>query len=245
MYINNFLVSFVFALLRNLVIQKDALFSYQEVKDIICLHYQDFYYLANVLFSLCIYFNNNQTLRKIGIDFILCIATLILYFKVYSNHMKRQSQIKWHNIFNHAAFKINISFILAWNVCFLTITAAGFITSLLSNNQNIYYFNLAFQFLLTLICILELSYYSDAHFCFIILIFQMGNTLNKHLFSFEIKDSEYVDKHNFHLLLTLITMICLIGSILKNNKGLTRQKQDLIINEIKNSYDNEVDQVSQ
>ena len=98
--------------------------------------------------------------------------------------MKRQSKVKISEVFNHLAFDMNISCTIAWNVCFFTITSAGFLNNFITNENKIYDINLFFQFFLTMISVLAISYWGDIYFSIIIVIFQIGNTLNKHLFDF-------------------------------------------------------------
>ncbi len=146
-------------------------------------------------------------------------------------------------LFNNIAFNLNISFILAWNVCYATIIIAEFLNLHMKNQNCIYSINLIFQIFLTLFSIIAMSYYSDVYFCFIIVIFQIGNTLNKHLFTFNVKDSIYIDKNNFHLVLTLFTLICLLGSIIKKQKEMQilneENRDEKEVREVKNFYESQ------
>lgn len=174
-------------------------------------------------------------------DLVTCLITFGLYFKIYLNHKKQLNKIKVNDLFNHIAFDMNISFTIAWNVCFLTITSAGFINNFYSNDSNIYNINLIFQFLLTLICILALAYFGDIYFAIIIVIFQIGNTINKHLFDFEINKQDFNDKQNIQLVLTLFTIICLLGGAIKKQKNIIKLEsektnEDKEINEINDHY---------
>jgi len=155
--------------------------------------------------------------------------------------MKKKSKIKDNDFFNHFAFDMNISFTLAWNFCFLTITSAEFFNNFIKNENYIYNINLIFQFFLTLISILAISYFGDIYFSLIIVIFQIGNTINKHLFDFEMNKEDFNDKQKIQLVLTLFTIICLLGGAIKKQKGIIKKDteksgEEKEINEINDHY---------
>jgi hypothetical protein len=164
--------------------------------------------------------------------------------------MKRQSKIKINQYFNFIAFDLNISFTLAWNICFLTLTSSEFINGFIKNENYNLNINLMLQIFLTLISILTISYFADVYFCVIIVIFQIGNTFNKHLFDFEIKKDNLNERQNIQLSLTLFTIICLLGGVIKKQKSLIKKETESLtgceeekeINEINNHYENDNNQ---
>ena len=151
--------------------------------------------------------------------------------------MEKINKLKANSLFNHLAFKINISFILAWNFCFLTITGAGFLNIFIRNQNHIYYLNLILLSSLTLISVVAMSYYTDTYFCLIIVIFQIGNTVNKDLFILNAKNNETLNKNNFHLFLTCFTVVCLIGSLIKKYKESIKENGNGEIEEFKKNYE--------
>jgi len=227
------------------VLKKDKEFSYQEVREILCFYYGNSYYLGNLIFAICLYTNYNNILNHLGLDFLLCIIAFVFYFRVYSSYVKKNQihSFKSSGFLNHIAFNVNICFILAWNVCYMTIITASFLALIIKSKNFIYYSNLGFQIFLTIFSIIAMSHYSDVYFCFIIVIFQIGNTLNKHLFNFNANDQEYIDKHNFHLLLALFTLICLLGSVIKKQRQILEVKGEdkglKDVNEIKRYYESQ------
>jgi hypothetical protein len=163
--------------------------------------------------------------------------------------MKRQSKTKINNLFNYIAFDINISFTLAWNIGFFTIISSEFLNKLIKNEIYIININLIFQIFLTLISILTISYFGDIYFCVIIAIFQIENIMKKHLLDFEIKRKNLNEKQNIELLLTLFTIICLLGGLIKKQKNLIKKETESLtgneeekdIKEINKHYENEND----
>jgi len=207
-----FKVSLILSFLRNVILFKEINFSHFDVKKIITQHFKHYFYLGNLFFSLCLVSNHCKILQKYGINCFICLTTLFFYFKAYYLHKSKYENLKINGIFDIGAFSVNISFLLAWNVSYLTISLASFLSFFTIELSIMILINLGFQILLCLSLILSISYFHDLYFSFIILIFQLGNTLNRNIFSFN--NPEIDDKNNFNLLITLFSAICFIWSLL-------------------------------
>jgi hypothetical protein len=168
--------------------------------------------------------------------------TLIFYFLAYYNLKVNGANLKLKGIFNQIAFSYNISFLFAWNASYLTITFATFMSCFKIDFSYIYVTNLSLQCMLSILVVLVLSYFQDLGFSFIILFFQLGNTLNENIFQFksfgtgEQSDlTEIKDQYNLNLILTVFTAMCFFSSAIfyyfKNGR-----KRDGFIDELAENY---------
>lgn len=210
--------------MRNIINTKEKDFSHEDISTILSQHFKHFYYTGNILFSICLISNHSQTLQKYGVNCFLCVVTLILYFKAYYSHKTKLQNVKLDNLFNYISFSVNISFLLAWNVSYLTISIASCLSFYHIELTLLYSINLSLQILLSAFLILSLSYFLDIYFSFIILIFQIGNTLNKHMFNYStLGKIDIKDDNNLNMIITLFSTICFLFSLyfilrLKKNK---------------------------
>lgn len=202
-------MSLIIALLRNLILIKEQDFSHIDIYTILSLHFKHYYYLGNMLFSLCLISNHTKILEKYGFNLIVCILTLIVYLKAYYSHKLRMHNVQLNNWFNYVSFSVNISFLLAWNVCYLTISLGLFISFFKFDPHSLLIINLASQTFLCTFVVLSISYFHDLYFSFIVLIFQIGNTLNKNLFNYT-SNLKGKDESHVSIVLTSFTILCFL-----------------------------------
>jgi hypothetical protein len=233
MYLKFYLVSLILAFFRNLIISKEKDFSHVDVHTVITLHFKHYYYIGNILFALCLLGNHIQLLEKYAFNCFLCLLTLIIYCKAYYTHLKRSANIKLGNFFNLVSFSVNISFLLAWNVCYITISASSFMSIM---HFQTYTINIILQITLSLFVILALTFFNDFYFSFIVLVFEIGSTLNKNMFKL-VHDSGW----NFSLIITVFTVICFLSSLI--HKLTTRKKEGLLEDLESINYNNEKDRL--
>lgn len=241
-----YLVSFIFAFFRNLFINKDSNFNYLDIEEIICLRFCFNFYKANLLFAFCLLINNNKIFKNIyGLDLFTCLLAFLFYAKIYFDYMNRLNKIKkTENYFNHFGFYLNISFTISWIICFFTILTTENLKNIF-DNKFLNYIDLIFQLIITLISILVISYFEDIYFCLIIVIFQLGNTFNEHLLNFSNFNDFFLiyNQQNMKFILTLFTIICLLGTAIKKQKKLIKNEKERSleeneIDEIKDHYEN-------
>jgi len=218
-----------------------------DIQTVISKHYKFFYFAGNFLFSICLISNHIQILEEYGVNVLICITTLIFYFLAYYNLKVNGANLKLKSFFNQFAFSYNISFLLAWNASYLTITFATFLSCFKIDSSYVCVANLSLQFLLCVFVVLVLSYFQDLSFSFIILIFQLGNTLNQNIFQyksyenleqFEIKATKEIkDEYNLNLILTAFTAMCFFSSAIFYYFKSERKK-DRFMDELAENYKN-------
>lgn len=203
------LISLVITLARHLFIDKNR--DYNDIDKIITIHFRHCYSIANALFAISLLVNSARVFEQYCINVATCLGSLVFYFIAYYRHNQKIENIDYSKFFNQIAFKINLSLLLGWSVCFLTITIANFLSfwgfslrvlSLCSN---------ALHLGLTCFVIIVLSYYKDVCFAFILLIFQVGNTLNVDFLSI-------ASDLNYSLVLTVISACCVAYTVIFGSK---------------------------
>ena len=210
-------MSLVLALFRNLIILKDSDYSHLDLHTVLSFHFKHYYFTGNLLFALSLISNHTKFLEKYGFNCLLCIITLIVYFKVYYSHQNKLTNVKLESLFSFISLSVNISFLLAWNVCYLTISINSFLSLFEIETHTLQYINLSLQIFLCAFVVLSLSYFYDLFFSFIVLVFQIGNTLNKNIFKSDVKqdlNKRFANNESFiSLLLTCLTTLCFIWSL--------------------------------
>lgn len=213
------------ALIRNVFMIKRDDYSHVDVEKVLICHFKHYYSLGNVLFGLCLIFNNNHYLM--GLNCVISLIALLVYFKPYYTHIKSTVQLK--GPFNYIALTINISFVTAWNVCFMTITIATYLDSFNLASRLLFWVNIGLQAFLCALVVLTISYFYDIYFCFIILIFQIGNTLNKNLFLEAREDA------NISMFLTMFNTLCFFWTLWQHKKFRPLEVTEFI-DEMQNNY---------
>lgn len=202
--------------MRNLIVTKEKDFSHLDVETVISWHFKHYYYSGNILFSISLICNHLQIFEKYALNCLLCLITLCIYFQAYYSHLKKSKNVKLANIFNIISLPVNISFLLAWNVCYITITASSFMTTLKCSTYTI---NIVLQITLSLFVILALTYFNDYYFSFIVLIFEIGSTLNKNVFNIA-----HNSRCSISIVITTFTIICFFSSMIHNFSNRNREK---------------------
>ena len=220
--------------------------SVGDIETTITNHFRYFYFTGNLLFSLCLISNHNHVLEEYGVNFLLCVNTLIFYYFAYYNHKVKGVNLRLKGVFNQIALSLNLSFLLAWNTSYITVTFATFLSCFKIHVSYLYCVNLSLQGLLTVLVVLSLSYYQDLGFSFIILFFQWGNTLNENIFKFEklnkqigednIDITDMNDKFNLNLILTIFTTVCFLSSGIFYYVKTGNRMKDKFINELNENY---------
>lgn len=173
----------------------------------------------------------------------------------YYNLKVKGANLKLKGVFNQIAFNYNISFLLAWNASYLTITFATFLSFLKIDISYLNYVNLSLQFLLSVMVVLALSYFQDIGFSFIILFFQWGNTLNENVFKFNSYNTQnnrtseanetnslitdIKDENNLNLILTIFTSVCFICSVIFYFFKKGSRRNDMFMDELSENYKDE------
>jgi hypothetical protein len=202
-------VSLFIALLRNVFFRKESDFSHIDINTILTEHFSFYYPVGNFLFCFCLFSNRNESLEKYGLNCLSSMFAFIFYMKCYYSHMKKRLFIKLDGFFNFMAFTLNISFLLAWNVAYVAISSASFLSFFDIEIHHIISISISLEVFLCIFVILTISYFRDIYFCFIILIFQVGNTLNKLVMSYRTEITA-TDENNINLALTGFTSLCFI-----------------------------------
>jgi hypothetical protein len=219
-------VSLLLALYVNLTRNKE---NDHDIETVLLFHFKHYYSYGNVLFTLTIIFGN--TLRILNV--ILCLFTFYMYSYAYYNHKTKLSNVQFKNILSFISTSVNISFLLAWNLAYLTISISNFLNAINLSLISICYVGCFLQALLSISCVLAISHFKDYFFCFIIIIFQLGNLVNNKILSYE--EYEVIRHYNFfNFIFTALTIICFVWSIYFREK-----KEDVHV--VNNNYKGEYD----
>jgi hypothetical protein len=201
------LVSLILALLRNTILKKDV--YHRDIETVLLMQFGSNYSTANLLFACSLITNHFKVFDKLGLNVVISLTTFVYYFKAYYAHKRKLINVKFTNVFNFISLSVNISFLLAWNVAYLTISIAAFLNYIRSDVSFLCTTSVILQACLSCLCILAISNFGDLFFCFIILIFQVGNILNSKIFTY--KDHEIIQAYNsINFLITGFTILCFI-----------------------------------